>query len=65
MRWHPQQWHWPMVAAVMAVVVVNCATVVDAAATIPSLVLMVAAKTPLPLLPSTATSIENGYYFRN
>jgi hypothetical protein len=32
MQWHYQQWRlWPMVAAVMVVVVVNCAAVVDAA----------------------------------
>jgi hypothetical protein len=46
-----------MVAAAMVVVVVNC--VVDATATIPSLVLTAAAKTPLLLPPSTVTSIDD------
>jgi hypothetical protein len=65
MQWHLQQWHlWPMVTAVMAVVAVNCAVAVDAATTIPSSALMVAAKTPLPLPPSTTTSINNNCYCR-
>jgi hypothetical protein len=53
-----------MVAAVMAVVIVNCAVVVDATATIPSLALMVVAKTPWPPLPSTIASIDNDCYCR-
>jgi hypothetical protein len=48
--------------AVMAVVVIDCAATVDAAATIPSLALMVAAKMPLLPLPSTAASINNDCY---
>jgi hypothetical protein len=63
MQWHLQQWHLrPMVAAAMAVIVINCAAVVDAVATIPSTVLMVAAKMPLPPSPLTATSINNDFY---
>jgi hypothetical protein len=62
-QWHPQQWHlWPMVAVAMAVVIVNCAAAVDAAATIPSSGLMVAAKTPLHLLPLTTASIADDCY---
>ncbi len=38
MQWHRQRWRLrPMVAAAMAVVVVNCTAAVDATATIPSL----------------------------
>ncbi len=48
----------------MAVVVVNCAAAVDAAATIPSLALMAVAKMPLLLPPLTATSIGNNFYRR-
>jgi hypothetical protein len=60
MQWHCQQLRlWPMVATAMVVVVVNCAAAVGAAATIPSSALTAAAKMPLPLLPSTATSIED------
>jgi hypothetical protein len=63
MQWHWRQWHlWPMVAATMAIVVVNCAAAVDAATNIPSSALMVAAKTPLPLLPSTATFKDEDCY---
>jgi hypothetical protein len=30
MHWHLQQWHlWPMVAAVVVVIAINCAAVVD------------------------------------
>jgi hypothetical protein len=44
-QWHRQQWRlWQMVAAAMAVVVVNCAAAVDATATIPSSALTAAAK---------------------
>jgi hypothetical protein len=54
-QWHPWHWRlWPMVVAAMLVIVVNSAVAVDAATTIPSLALMVAAKTPSPLLPLTA-----------
>jgi hypothetical protein len=53
-----------MMAALMVVFVVNCAVVVDAAATIPSLTLTAAAKTPTPPLPSTAASIDNDCYQR-
>jgi hypothetical protein len=49
----------------MAVVVVNCAAAVDAIATIPSLALMVAAKTPLLPPPSTVASINNDCYCRH
>ncbi len=62
-QWHPRQWRlWPMVAAAMAVVIVNCAVAFDATATIPSLVLMAAAKMALLPLPLTATSIDDDYY---
>jgi hypothetical protein len=45
MQCHPRQWHlMPMVAVGMTVVVINCAAAVNAAAIIPSLVLMAAAK---------------------
>jgi hypothetical protein len=51
-QWHWQQWRlWLMVAVAMAVLVVNCAAAVDAAAAISSLVLTAAAKTPLLLPP--------------
>jgi hypothetical protein len=62
---HWRRWClWPTVAAVMAVIIVNCAGVVDATTTIPSLALTAAAKTPLPLLPSTLASINNNCYRR-
>jgi hypothetical protein len=62
-QWHWQQWPlWPMMAARMAVVVVKCAAVVDAATTIPSLALMAAAKMPLPLPPLTIASIDDDCY---
>jgi hypothetical protein len=62
-QWHPRQWHlWPMVLAATAVLVINCAVVVDAAATIPSSALLAAAKTPSPLPPSNAASIDNDCY---
>jgi hypothetical protein len=65
-QWHPQQWHlWPMVTVAMGVVVVNCAAAVDAAATIPLSVLMVAAKTPSLPPPWTAASINNNCYCCN
>jgi hypothetical protein len=63
MQWH--QWQWllrPMVAAAMAVVVLNCPVAVDAAATIPSLASMAAAKKPLPPPPSIIASISNDCY---
>jgi hypothetical protein len=53
-----------MVAAAMAVVVVNCSAVVDPNATIPSLASMAAAKTPLPMLPSASAFINNNCYCR-
>jgi hypothetical protein len=57
---HRRQWClWPMVAAAMVVVTINCAAVVGATTTIPSLALTKAAKTPLPPLPSTAASIKD------
>jgi hypothetical protein len=63
MQWHWRRWHlWPMVAAVMAVVIINCAVAVDATATIPSSALMVVAKTPSPLLPLTLAFIINDCY---
>jgi hypothetical protein len=62
-QWHHQQWRlWLMVAAAMVVVANNCAAAVGATATIPSLAFMALAKTPLPLLPSTAASIEDNCY---
>jgi hypothetical protein len=51
-----------MVAEAMAVVIVNCAAVVDAAATIPSLASTVAAQMLLPPLPSTAVFINDNFY---
>ncbi len=61
---HWQQWLlWPMVVAATAVVILKCPAAVDATATIPSLaVSTAAAKTPLPLPPSTAASISNDCY---
>jgi hypothetical protein len=53
-----------MVAAAMAVVIVNCAAAVDAVATIPSSTLMAMAKTPLPPLQSIAAFINNDCYCR-
>ncbi len=46
----------------MAVIVVNCAAAVDAAATILSMTLTAAAKMPSPPLPLTTTSINNDCY---
>ncbi len=47
MQWHRRQWLLcPMVAAAMAVVVLNCPAAVDAAAIVPSSALTVAAKMP-------------------
>jgi hypothetical protein len=51
-----------MLVAAMAVFVINCATAVDATATIPSSALTAAAKTPLLLPPSTVTYIDNDCY---
>jgi hypothetical protein len=51
-----------MVAAVMAVILVNCAAAVDVTATIPSLALTAAAKTLLPLPPSTIAFIDDDCY---
>jgi hypothetical protein len=51
-----------MVAAAMAVVVLNCLAAVDAAAIIPLLASMAVAKTPLPPPPSAAASIGNECY---
>jgi hypothetical protein len=63
MQWQHQQWClWPMVAAAMVVVAVNCAAAVGAAATIPSLELTAVAKTPLPPPGSTAASNEDDCY---
>jgi hypothetical protein len=62
---HWQQWClWPMVAAVMVVIVVNCTLAVDATATIPSSALTAVAKTPLLLPPSTVASANNNCYHR-
>jgi hypothetical protein len=62
-QWHPQQWRLcQMMATAMVVVVINCAAADDAATTFTSLALMVAAKTPSPLPPSTAASINNDCY---
>jgi hypothetical protein len=62
-QWHWRQWLlWPMVAAAMAVVILNCPAVVDAAAIIPSPALTAAAKTPSPPPPSAAASIGNDCY---
>jgi hypothetical protein len=56
-RW--QQWHpWPMVVVAIAVIILNCAAAVDAAATIQSLALMAVAKIPLLPPPLTASSID-------
>jgi hypothetical protein len=66
MQWHPQRWRlWPMVAAAMVFIIVNCAVAVDAATTNPSLVSMAAANTQSLPLTSTATSIDNDYYCRH
>ncbi len=43
----------------MVVIVVNCPAVVDAVTIIPSLVLMVVARMPSMLPPSTGASIDN------
>jgi hypothetical protein len=51
-----------MVAAVMVVILISCAAVVSVATTIPSLALTAVASTPLPMLPSTAASIDNDCY---
>jgi hypothetical protein len=51
-----------MVVVAMAVVILNYPVAVDAAATIPSLALMVVEKMPLPPPPSTAASIGNDCY---
>jgi hypothetical protein len=62
-QWHLwQQRLWPMVGAVVAVVVINCAAAVDASATILSSALIAAAKMPLPLLPLTPASINGNCY---
>ncbi len=54
---YPLQWPLrPMVAAAMAVIVVNCAGAVDAATTIPSMASTAVAKTPSPPLPLTMTA---------
>jgi hypothetical protein len=50
------------VVAVVAVLIINCAVVVDATATIPSSALMAAAKTPLPPPPSTVASNDDDCY---
>jgi hypothetical protein len=64
-QWHLQRLHlWLMVAAAMVVVIVNCAVAVDAAATIPSLASMVAAKRQSMPLPLTAASINMDCYCR-
>jgi hypothetical protein len=62
-QWYWRQWClWLMVAAAMAVIVVNFSVVVDAAATILSLGSTAVAKTPLLLPPLTATSINDDCY---
>jgi hypothetical protein len=62
-QWHLRQWClWPMVVVAMGVLVVNCALPIDAATSILSLVSMAAAKTPSPLPPLTATSMDNDCY---
>jgi hypothetical protein len=57
MQWDCQQWRlWPMVAAVMVMVVVNCAAAIGAAATSPSLAYPldgVRQKVPLKVVFST------------
>jgi hypothetical protein len=53
-----------MVAAAMAVVVVNCAVAVDATATIPTSALTAAAKMQSPPPPSIVTSIDDDCYRR-
>jgi hypothetical protein len=64
-QWHWRQWRlWTMVAVVMGVVVINCAAAVDAAATIPSLALTAAAKTPSLPPPLTIASINDDCYCR-
>jgi hypothetical protein len=65
-QWQPWQWHLlPMVVAVMAVIVVNCAMAVDAAAAIPSSASMAAAKMRSQPLPSTIASINDDCYCRH
>jgi hypothetical protein len=62
------QWHWrqwllrPMVAAAMAVVILNCPAVVDAASIIPSLASTAVAKTPLLPPPLATASIGDDCY---
>jgi hypothetical protein len=51
-----------MVAAAMAVVIVNCAEAIGAATTIPSSVYTVLTKMPLLPPPSTAASIKEDCY---
>jgi hypothetical protein len=51
-----------MVVAAMAVVVLNCPAVVDAAATIPSLASTALAETEFLPPPSTTASIGNDCY---
>jgi hypothetical protein len=63
MQWHWQRWHlWQMVEAAMLVVILNGAAAVDATATIPSLAMTAAAKTPSPPLPLTVFSIDDDCY---
>jgi hypothetical protein len=47
-QWHQWQWHLWLMAPAMAVLVINCAAVVDAAATILSLASTVAEKNNIP-----------------
>jgi hypothetical protein len=54
-----------MAAVAMAIVVVNCAAVVDAAATNPSSALTAVAKMLLPLPPKTTAYINDYCYCRH
>jgi hypothetical protein len=69
---HLWQWHLQsMLAAAMVVIIINCTAGVDAAITIPSLVVMAAAKVPSPPPPSlplplttTAIAAINDHHHR-
>jgi hypothetical protein len=63
MQWHWRQWLlWPMVAATIMIIILNCPVAVDVTANIPSMALTAAAKTPSLPPPSTAASIGDDFY---